>query len=248
MTLKEYKTPWGMTLKAYHREGTNDENTLISCLIEDEYQIQTLPPSGIAVDLGSHIGAVALALASKNYKVYAVEMLPDNNDAAKQNIEANGYWANIGLVENAITKTSGQEIPAYYVDSSDETGRVHRFIGTILNKRSSGSPFKNGETIMVKTLSLKDFIEKLNVPKIDFMKIDVEGAEWEIIENAPKEVLNKIDRIAVEIESPDGKNTSTAAFLKILGDNFIDISKKMFPKWSAPSKLVHGYFINKRIK
>ena len=39
------------------------------------------------------------------------------------------------------------------------------------------------KTIKVETLTLNDLIKKHNVKRIDFMKIDVEGMEYDIISN-----------------------------------------------------------------
>ena len=52
--------------------------------------------------------------------------------------------------------------------------------------------------IKVQTISLNDFIKKNKLKKIDFLKMDCEGAEYEILYNLPKNVLNSIKKISME--------------------------------------------------
>lgn len=55
--------------------------------------------------------------------------------------------------------------------------------------------------------SLRDFVSDNNIEKIDFLKIDCEGAEFEIFLNLEKELLKKINRISAEIHEYDNINS-----------------------------------------
>ena len=51
----------------------------------------------------------------------------------------------------------------------------------------------------INAITLQDIFEKHRLEKIDFLKMDCEGAEYEIIMNAPSSILNKIQKISTEI-------------------------------------------------
>lgn len=248
MSTDSFTTPWGATIKADYREDTNDWNTLTSCLTEDEYQVQQLPKDGTAIDVGAHIGAVTMALASKGWRVIAAEILPENLGLLKINLEINKFNSDTAsIVAKAVTDKDGEEIPAYYVDTSSETGNAHRFIGST-NARSGGDPHLfNGREVIVPTTTLEQIFKDFNLKKVDFLKVDIEGGEWDMISGTPKYILDKIARIAVEIESLDGKPTSTEEYGKLLGPDWKDISEQMFPLWCNPGNIVHGYFVNKKL-
>ena len=60
MEFKEDKftTPWGVEVNVFTREGTNDWNTLYSCIHQDEYKIADLKKTtgSVCVDIGAHGG------------------------------------------------------------------------------------------------------------------------------------------------------------------------------------------------
>ena len=59
---------------------------------------------------------------------------------------------------------------------------------------------------VVDCMDLNDILEINNIAKVDFLKIDVEGAEYEIIFNCNDNTLKKIRRIAMEYHEIDSYN------------------------------------------
>jgi len=56
----------------------------------------------------------------------------------------------------------------------------------------------NGERELVPCLSLKDLFDRHVFDHIDFLKVDVEGAEVEVFESLPDSYLHKIHKGAIE--------------------------------------------------
>lgn len=247
MKLNTFITPWGIELKGYIREDTIDWNVHTSCITEDEYRVSRLPENGVAIDVGSYIGSCSLALASRGYRVYAIEPIPENNEIAKKNIEINNLSKQIKLYEKAMTSKSGNELSVYYGNLDTDLGRISRFVGITVPRATFNPKAKDGKEISIKTISLSDIFEENKIERCDFLKVDIEGEEWEIFKNIPDNILSKIDRIAIEIDGPIDSPTSTTAFLKLLKDKFWDVSREYFPEWCNPGTLVHGYYINKRL-
>lgn len=242
-------TRWGVPLSVVGRDGKNDQNTLISCITEDEYGLARLPDipdhsKGIAVDLGAHIGGVTLPLAAMGYFVHAVEMFPENVELIKQNLELNSLSNQVLIHQTAIGGQRKKNVPAFYANTKTEPGDVHEFIGTILpGKSPAGSIIGGGKTISVPMTTLDDLFEEQNIDVCEFLKIDIEGAEWQVIRNTLPSTLDRVKRIAVELEGLGGE-VSTGDFLKLLPKSFRDASEEYFPKWCKPGEIVHGYFIN----
>ncbi len=51
----------------------------------------------------------------------------------------------------------------------------------------------------INTITLQNIFEKYKIEKIDFLKMDCEGAEFEIVMNTPSIILDKIQKISMEI-------------------------------------------------
>src|SRR3990167_4276023 len=87
---ERFTTPRGRPVTMWVRDGTNDWNTLASCLNEDEYGLRDLHLDGEALDIGAYTGGVTVALAvdNPNLHVTAIEPVPGNVYLLFRNLEA----------------------------------------------------------------------------------------------------------------------------------------------------------------
>jgi hypothetical protein len=104
--------------------------------------------------------------------------------------------------------------------------------GHITNDESSN-------TIKVETLRLKDFLNQ----SIDFLKIDIEGAEYEIIKDC-EEKLSNIKNVFIEYHSFHEKEQMIGELLQLLkGAGFKIYIKEAWNNMSHPFIEKHGpYF------
>jgi len=135
------------------------------------------------IDIGANIGYYTLLFAKlvgKEGKVYAFEPEPNNLHLLKKNIEINNYH-NVIIEQKAV---------------SDTTKNVNLFTAKqgIGEHRINFSWFGNNG-IEVKAIKLDNYIKE----KIDFIKIDIEGAEYNALLGM-KKILesNKDIKILVE--------------------------------------------------
>ena len=132
---------------------------------ETELVKREVKKGDIVLDVGANIGYYTLIFAKlvgTGGRVFAFEPEPNNFALLEKNIEINGY-KNIQLFKKAVTSKSGKV--NLYLNINTEGGH------SIYKSKDSG------KRIEVESVCLDDFIDE----KVDFIKIDVEGSEGEVI-------------------------------------------------------------------
>ena len=144
----------------------------------------------LLIDIGAHKGE-SIELFSKNFiikKIISFEASPINFEYLKKKIEKNkqGYNNTEIVLENIALGAEDKIIEFNQFDESssstikevDEESKYYKRkfrLINFLNNKKTYQKFK------IKISKLKDYIEKYSIKKIDFMKIDTEGYEFEIL-------------------------------------------------------------------
>jgi FkbM family methyltransferase len=134
---------------------------------------KTITQGSVVFDLGAHVGfhtLLASVLVGSQGKVFAFEPMPANLVYLKKHLQLNRV-TNVTVIEAAVSDCSG--IAYFEVSSSSFQGHLS----------SQG-------TLQVKTVSLDELVAKGEIPNPDYIKVDVEGAEMEVLSGA-KSVLTK---------------------------------------------------------
>lgn len=225
-----FTTPWGKEVKVYTREGTNDWNTLYSCIVEDEYNIGSIPKDEIAkkaIDIGAHAGGCSLALLSRGFNVIAVEPLPENVELIMKNVEANGWQRNFTLHERAINAQSGKKVVLRYGNEATESGSHHRFIGNTVDSSDwQEGLWDQGREIKVDTISIDDILK--DIDDVSILKIDCEGAEWSAFSGASRDSISKINRVVAELHGLPSTVDMYQEFHDLLGKDFKNTTEAQF--------------------
>jgi len=152
-------------------------------------------PKGVIVDCGAHIGLFTLrCLKSLNATfVIAIEPNPLNARLLHMNLLMNGV--DKFLLIEAVAGSSNDEIKLYLSNLSGRSSVVR----------------KTAKYIRVKQVKLGDLISTLT-KRIDFIKIDVEGAELEVLKGASK--LIERDKPVLVIETGNGNLRGLVRLLK----------------------------------
>lgn len=159
--------------------------------IKKEYDL--VQKGDIVVDIGANIGLFSLFALSKGVrKIISVE--PDKRNCAhlKQNLD---QFPEVTIVEEAISDKDG------YIEFF--TSEVSSINSTIKNDENFSKFTKESiQSYKVPCLSPSSLINKYNITKIDFLKIDCEGGEFAFFENLDTEFLsNKISKIVCEVHA-----------------------------------------------
>ncbi len=160
---------------------------------EDEALGYQINPGDTILDVGANIGSFSLLAAHKQAgQIFAIEPAKEVFELLQENIRLNGR-KNISLFNLALDAGEGVR----ELQLGDAQASFHW-----------KSPF--GAVQMVPTLSLGMFLERNHVARVDFLKMDCEGSEFDVLFNSDRAVLRKIHRFAIEFHnlSPE-KNADT---------------------------------------
>lgn len=152
-----------------------------------ELQVQE---NDIIIDIGAHIGTFSLPI-SYLFKtlVYAFEPNVSNYQYLNDNIQTNSLQDRIHLYNVAVSK--GNDLAEFTEGDASTRGFLTQ---NKLLKTKFG-----GNTYQVKTMSLNDFTDNEKITKIDILKIDCEGAEYDIIYNLKDNIFSMTKLIFIEI-------------------------------------------------
>lgn len=151
---------------------------------KDDYRLRSdpLPPGAVVVDIGANIGMFSLHVAADHgaSRVYAFEPFPESFALLRRNVERNHLDAVIAIPLAIAGQSGSRELHMQ--------GRhgVHSLFGT------------SGEAVRIECITLADAFARYGIARCDFLKLDCEGAEYEILLNTPSDVYARIHRLALE--------------------------------------------------
>jgi len=159
---------------------------------QDEYGIRKMcfNEGDVVVDIGANIGCVSLWLAKKYpfLTIYAYEAHPTNYSNLINNIQANGIK---NIVARNLVVHSTDDVPMKITLNTKNTGSSSIFK---VDKNSNN-------TATVQSISLDSIISQNKIFRIKFLKLDCEGAEFDILQKS--DIIHKIpvEHVAVEIHT-----------------------------------------------
>jgi FkbM family methyltransferase len=132
---------------------------------------ERIPPGGVFLDLGANIGAISTPLSRrrKDIKIVCVEASPRVFGYLEKNLAKNGITA-ISTVNKALYYTDNDELDFFSPDEKFGKGSL--------------SPVFTKEAQKVATIKLDTLVAQLLIPKVDMIKIDVEGYEYHVFKGA----------------------------------------------------------------
>ena len=176
--------------------------------MEDFYVIdklvKKLPPNPVVIDVGANAGFFNILLFSKikHAKVFAFEPMPSNILLFEETIRANPVMQSIHLTQMAVTGSPKEHIDLFTVDTEDNT-----VVSSIFSDFSG----LNTKKITVPAKSLGAIIEENKLGKIDLLKLDCEGSEYDIIYNTDPAIFSIIEMMVIEVHQIDKEKNNLAS-------------------------------------
>ncbi|MFZ5502772.1 MAG: FkbM family methyltransferase [Pseudomonadota bacterium] len=139
----------------------------------------------VVIDAGGCWGDTALYFAhevGEAGKVYSFEFLPENLAIFERNISLNPeLQPRINLVKMPLWSKSGEQL---FVEARGPATRV---------VASTRMP----DAIRIETLAIDDLVRRENLERVDFIKMDIEGAELESLRGAENTIRQFRPRLAI---------------------------------------------------
>jgi FkbM family methyltransferase len=165
------------------RPKTSDRATINEVFIAKPYtpdQSFAIAEGDHILDIGANIGAFtvyAARIAKEEGIVYSVEPVASNFSALEENVKLNNL-RNVRLLRAAVGG--------------------HKGFATIESRGSSSSVVwhSGGFRDRVKQITLRSLVDQIR--RVDLLKMDCEGAEYDILLSTNTECLRSIRRIAME--------------------------------------------------
>ena len=173
-------TIWDGPLEGYRwRFDASSNNEVILGFWEQNMQSlygRYLHPGDVVFDLGAHQGFLAMLaadLVGEHGEVHAFEPSPTNFSRMVENLRLNAV-RNCRPVHAAVSDRNGR------VEFSDT---AHDNSNTYIQ---SSPHFRNQPTVQIPALSLDVYLEANSSKPPDFIKVDVEGAEFDALVGAER--------------------------------------------------------------
>jgi FkbM family methyltransferase len=154
-----------------------------------------LKPGGVFIDLGANEGyfsVIASGLVGAGGRVIAVEPQSRLQPVIQENLRLNNC-ANVEIQHILLSATDGESelvLTPQLNTGASSIAPLHMKLRRIM------------PTEHVASLTLASFLAQAAIPRCDLIKIDIEGAEWDVLMNAGETLRSGILRnIALEIHN-----------------------------------------------
>jgi FkbM family methyltransferase len=143
-------------------------------------------PGDVVLDVGANIGLFALHLATlaSDVRVHCFEPNPRVHALLRRNLEANGLARRVTPHALAVFDHNGPVVLRRAARSGHRS-----LIGTTLVSAGGDE---------VEAVDLAEALRRSGAERVALLKVDVEGAEIEIVEGATAAVWARIDRVVLE--------------------------------------------------
>ena len=209
-----------------------------------------LRPSDTVVDIGGNIGVFVLWAAPQvpQGRIVSVEANPVSLGCLKLNIERNGL-VNVTAMQAAAGSDGGTmeliyhpgwEMIAYNAEVSapwfyrqSVPARLVRWIiAGLTNRHTAAEPVQR---IVTPLMSLERIMDDHGIEVVNYLKLDCEGSEFEVLRNVSGACWSRIERAAIEYHE-FGRDRRVAELVMILeGNGFeVEVHQSLVEKLGRP--------------
>ena len=195
--------------KVYYRTSSSDMTLIYEILLKSKYKSEYYLPEKlnpkIIFDIGGNIGITSIYLAKlfPDSLIYSFEPMPENFEILKKNIQ---NYNNIEAFNFGLGSKNGN-FKVYLSNDSENFGGISFYPDPVGNKSNS--------YISCKVNNINEVINKLNIQSIDLIKIDTEGAEYDILMTLQENILKNASWITGELHG--NKDFELLNYLNNLG-------------------------------
>lgn len=180
----------------------------------------------VMLDVGANIGEVSMAAAQRvgySGHVFAFEPMPSLYEKLSFNLSRNGLTQakaiRKGLADKAVVA------PIYFAEAQFIDGTKHDGLGTLYPTKD-----RAGVAGEIELTTLDSFFTEMNLPRVDLIKIDVEGAELDVLRGGQQTLAHYRPHLIIEVQNETSGSAGYAAdeilsFLEPMGYSFFTIGR-----------------------
>lgn len=179
--------------------------------------VRVLPHDPLVIDIGANAGFFDILLLSKvkNAQIYAYEPLSSNIERMRSVASSNRRFDKSVIINPfAVTGTSRGTLCLHAHDTEDS-----QVVASSLQGFNTG----NTKELWVPAISLSEIMDGMPDRKIDLLKMDCEGSEYDIIFNTAPDTVRRIERMLIEVHDIDSE-CNIKTFGRFLGDLGYDVN------------------------
>jgi FkbM family methyltransferase len=198
---------WGLELRLAPFYHIDRDIIVFGCYDPDLHAAieRLVQPGMICMDIGSNLGEMALHMARRVGVagcVYAFEPVSAVFARLQEHTQRNKLDAIVKPCRLALSNANGSLEIACADSRADNQG-----LGSIVNRDNAAVALRES----VETQTLDSFAARHNITRIDFMKVDIQGAEYFLLEGGARVFSELGPDLLIEISPEDlrqcGKNT-----------------------------------------
>src|SRR3954452_23146017 len=201
-----YRTRSGLAVSCRARSTDVNEAVVVLSGLEYPARFLQVHDGSVVVDIGANIGSFALYVAALNrgvrFRGVAFEPFDESFDLLERNLSANGI-SSFRAVNAAITATDGwvRLRTDCQPDRVSVAGAAH-------------------DTAAVRSFRLSTYCAAHGITSIDLLKMDVEGAEYEVFEADYAFISTTVATALIECHERDGTRTGIEHLIGTLHADF----------------------------
>ena len=173
------------------------------------------------------------------FAVDAVGFEPNSVEFGKLKTQASDPWKSVTMLPYGVSGETGSQ--TLYVPTDPEAASLLKHNSAIGNKFDKPQFFEIEHTEEIDTLSLGDALTNSDLQTVDYLKIDIEGAELAVLQSSPSVVAEtlaiKTEVAFMEFRQGQPLAGDVDAFLRRSGFELMDILSPAH--WRR-----HGYVVD----
>ncbi len=173
----------GLNETIFLRHDTSDVKTFDKIFLDEEYDISLDHPPKFIIDAGANIGAASIYFAHKYPKAKIISIEPEKSNFHML-LKNTTPYKNIFCLQKALWHTN-EPLTIKNRDVNKESFEI-------------GQKNQDCEQDIIQSTTVNDLIREFDLPAIDILKIDIEGAEKEVFSNNVA-WIEKVGLIFVEL-------------------------------------------------
>jgi len=199
------------------RSGEGDINIINEVFISKSYHtaLKFIKKDSVVIDIGAHIGSFSILAGkiAKQGKIYSYEPFIGSDELLKENVKLNNL-DNVWDFNLAVNDKPNKKLKFY--------------LRAIAGEYSGNSIYGSGKYIEVNSINLEQIFKKNKIKSCDLLKIDCEGAEYNIILKTPKKLFKNINNIILEYHEGYGNPRALKDYLTSLGFQVTEVTKGVY--------------------